>query len=68
MSTSDISQDSDSQNRPISKFFFCVENWSNLSKKNVFEIFDFKIPYFLKLCPIFVGSVHNFGRSDDDKI
>jgi hypothetical protein len=37
-------------------------------KKNVFEIFDFKILYFLKLCPIFVGSVHNFGRSDNDKI
>ena len=36
--------------------------------KNVFEIFDFKILYFLKLCPIFVGSVQNFGRSDADKI
>ena len=24
--------------------------------------------YFLKLCPIFVGSFHNFGKSDDDKI
>ena len=24
--------------------------------------------YFLKLCPIFVCSVHNFGRSDDDMI
>ena len=28
----------------------------------------FKILYFLKLCPIFVGSVHNFGSTDDDKI
>ena len=28
----------------------------------------FKILYFLKLCPIFVGSVHNFGKSGDDKI
>ena len=24
--------------------------------------------YFLKMCPIFVGSVHNFGRSDGDII
>ena len=22
--------------------------------------------YFLKMCPIFVGSVDNFGRSNDD--
>jgi hypothetical protein len=28
----------------------------------------FKILYFLKLDLIFVGSVHDFGRSDDDKI
>ena len=28
----------------------------------------FKILYFLKLCPICVGSVPNFGRSDDDRI
>ena len=33
-----------------------------------YEILIFKILYFLKLCPIFVGSVHNFGKSDDDKI
>ena len=32
------------------------------------KILIFKILYFLKLCPIFVSSVHNFGRSDDDKI
>ena len=24
--------------------------------------------YLLKMCPIFVGSVHNFGKSDDDII
>ena len=30
---------------------------------NVFEIL-----YFLKMCPIFVGSVHNFGKSGDDII
>ena len=32
------------------------------------KILIFKVLYFLKLCPIFVGSVHNFGRSDNDKI
>ena len=26
----------------------------------------FKILYFQKMCPIFVGSVHNFGRSVGD--
>ena len=26
--------------------------------------FDFQILYPLKMCPIFVGSVHNFDRSD----
>jgi hypothetical protein len=36
--------------------------------KYIFEILIFKILSFLKLCPIFVGSVHNFGMSDDDKI
>ena len=33
-----------------------------------FEIFDFKVLYLLKMCPIVVGSVHNFGKSDDDNI
>ena len=28
----------------------------------------FKVLCFLKMHPIFVGSVHNFGRSDDDMI
>ena len=37
-------------------------------KKRFLKILIFKILYFLKLCPIFVGSVHNFGKSDDDKI
>ena len=36
--------------------------------KNNFEFFFFKYFFFLKMCPIFVGSVHNFGRSDDDII
>ena len=37
--------------------------------KNIFlKILIFKILYFLKLCPIFFSSVHNFGKSDNDKI
>jgi hypothetical protein len=36
-------------------------------KKNS-KFLIFKVLYFLKLCPIFVGSVHNFGKSDADKI
>jgi hypothetical protein len=28
----------------------------------------FKVLYLLKMCPIFVGSVHNFGKSEDDII
>ena len=24
-----------------------------------------KVLYFLKMCPIFIGSVHNFGKSDN---
>ena len=28
----------------------------------------FKALCLLKMCPIFVGSVHNFGKSDDDII
>ena len=29
---------------------------------------NFEEAYLLKMCPIFVGSVHNFGKSDDDII
>ena len=29
-----------------------------------FDNFDFKVLYLLKKCPIFVGYVHNFGKSD----
>ena len=35
---------------------------------NFFENFDLKVHYFLKMGPIFVDSVHNFGKSDDDII
>ena len=33
-----------------------------------FENFDFKVLHLLKMCPISVGSVHNFGKSDNDII
>ena len=36
----------------LSRLLFCVTNWWNLSKN-----------FFLKLCPIFDCSVHNFGPS-----
>ena len=32
------------------------------------DFFVQAIIHFLKMCPIFVGSVDNFGRSDDDLI
>jgi hypothetical protein len=40
----------------------------NFFVKNTFEKNDFKVLYLLKMCPIFVSSVHNFGKSDDDII
>ena len=45
-----------------------IQLGDQLLLKIFFENFDFKILYFLKLCPIFVGSVHYFGKSDDGKI
>ena len=32
------------------------------------KIFIFKIAYFLKLSPIFVSSVHNFGKPDNESV
>ena len=29
----------------------------------VLKTLIFKVLYLLKMCPIFVGSVHNFGKS-----
>ena len=40
---------------------------STFIKTSFLKILIFKILYFLRLCPIFVGSVHNFGKSDNDK-
>ena len=31
---------------------------------NIFSTLIFKMLYFLRICPIFVGSLHNFGWSD----
>ena len=39
-----------------------------LQEKMFLKILIFKILCFLKLCPIFVHSVHNFGKSDNNKI
>ena len=33
-----------------------------------FDNFDFQVLYLLKMWPIFVGSVHNFAKTDDDII
>ena len=35
---------------------------------NFLKYFIFKVLYLLKMCPIFVGSVHNFCKSDDDTL
>ena len=51
------------QNRPTVKAV-CTK----ISKKFFLKNLIFKILYFLKLCPVFVSSVHNFGNSDNDKI
>ena len=62
--------------------FSALKIFWNLSKKNSvknirllgfllmksFKIFDYQSTFFLKVCPMFVGSVNNFGRSDDDMI
>ena len=35
----------------------------------IFQTFDFELcTLFTKMCPNFVGSVHNFGKSEDDII
>ena len=36
--------------------------------ENFLKTLIFKVLYLLKVCPIFVGSIHNFGKSDDDII
>ena len=52
------------KNQPkLSDFFFCVEY---LTRRSTFINDFFWKLWFLKMCPIFVGSVANFGRFDDD--
>ena len=58
--------------RNRSDYFFWEEFQTRRTtfKMKFFENFLvlFKVLSFLKMRPIFVGSVHNFGRSDDDTI
>ena len=56
---------------PIFLIFFSVNNiklGDQLLLMKFFETLIFKALYLLKMCPIFVGSVHNFSKSDDDII
>ena len=46
----------------------CFEGYSTSKLFKTLKFLIFKILYFLKMCPIFVGSVHNFGRTDGDII
>ena len=43
-------------------------SYSNFYQNIFSKILIFKILYFQKLGQIFVGSVHNFDKSNDDKI
>jgi hypothetical protein len=61
----------------LSKSFFSIKNQRNsfwlFSLKNIrlveqlLQMIFFKVLRFLKICT-FVGSIHNFGRSEDDMI
>ena len=47
------------------------EYWSRrptFTKKKILKFFISKVLFFLKRCPIFVSSVHNFSMSDNDII
>ena len=51
----------------ILNFFFCEQYLTRRSTFMIFfENFDFKVLCFLMMCPIFVCSVNNFGRPDND--
>jgi hypothetical protein len=41
---------------------------TNFYQRKVLKILIFNILYFLKMCPIFVGSVRDFGKSADKMI
>ena len=54
--------------KKISVKYIGVGDQLLLTVLSFLENYDFKILYFLKMCPIFLGSVHNFGRSEGDII
>ena len=45
-----------------------IEYHFDIATEFFFKTLIFEVFYFLKMCPIFVSSVHNFGKSDDDII
>ena len=50
-------------------FFRRIFEWEiNFHKWNLLKFLIFNVLCFLKMSPIFVASVHNFGSSDDDII
>ena len=54
---------------PPKQFFGEYWTWIPSFIKNFFWKFWFsKHFFFLKICPIFVGTLHNFGRSDNGSI
>ena len=54
---------------PVSDEILDDRNGRSTQKKSIGNKYKtFKVLCFLKMHPIFVGSVHNFGRSDDDMI
>ena len=53
---------------PKKNFYDKYLNWRPTFINFFFEIFIFDVLYFLKSHPIFVCSVHDFGKSEDDKI
>ena len=72
-----------SKSSKIAKFWHSKSFFSIKNQRNLFDFFSAKkdrkldnwtfmklffLLYFLKMCPIFVSSVHNFGRSDGDII
>ena len=46
----------------------CQKNFCEEYLRNFLKTLIFKVLYLLKMCTIFVGSVHNFGKSADDII
>ena len=52
-------------------FFFCEEYLTRRStfiSEMFWKLLIFTVLCFLKMCPIFVGSIHNFGKFNNDTI